>query len=67
MAVSRVGYAGQRYEVRYIEASTGQERVFGWCNAEDGGSLLRSALLWPNVAMGENGKRQAWVIDLESK
>ena len=59
-----VGYAGQRYEIRYVDDQSGEEKVFGWCNAPDGGGMLRSALLWPAVRMGEDGKRLARVVDL---
>lgn len=60
-----VGYRGQRYEVRYIQSGTGEVKVMGWCSAADGGGLLRSALLWPEVEMGADGKRRAWVVDLQ--
>lgn len=57
------GDFGQRYEVRYIDSAGGEEKVMGWTEASNGGSLLRSALLWPNVRIGEDGKRMARVVD----
>lgn len=35
------GDQGQRYEVRYADGD-GKERVMGWTEAADGGSLVRS-------------------------
>lgn len=58
------GYRGQRYEVRYIQAGTGHEKAMGWCSAADGGGLLRSAVIWPEVEGGADGKGRAWVVDL---
>lgn len=60
---ARVGYAGQRYEVRYIQAGTGVEKVIGWTTEADGGALMRMTARWPEVADGPEGKR-AWVVDL---
>lgn len=45
MSASGVGDRGQRYEVRYTDAATGEEKVMGWTDQADGGGLLRSALL----------------------
>lgn len=33
----RVGYKGQKYEIRFIDKETGKERVFGWQNESKGG------------------------------
>lgn len=41
----RVGYKGQKYEVRFKDES-GVERVFGWQN-EDSGGLASAARLHP--------------------
>ncbi len=50
------GDRGQRYEVRFFDAQTGAERVFGWTTHSDGGGLMRSAKVWPAA-------RDPWVID----
>lgn len=42
---ARVGYAGQRYEVRFDE--DGKERVAGWTDRPDGEPLVRSINLHP--------------------
>ena len=42
---NRVGYRGQRYEVRFTNED-GEEKVFGWQNERDGG-LEKSARLHP--------------------
>lgn len=44
------GDRGQRYEVRFFERATGRERVMGWTERSDGGSLLSSAKLWPSAS-----------------
>lgn len=43
----RVGDKGQRYEVRFFDRESGEERVMGWTNEADGGALMESAKLWP--------------------
>lgn len=62
-AQNSVGDRGQRYEVRYTYAETGEERVMGWTEKADGGGLLRSALQWPAVKERPDGTRIAWVVD----
>lgn len=52
------GDRGQRYEVRYT-GQDGRERVMGWCNAADGGGLLRSAQRWPEAKSSRVVDRQA--------
>lgn len=42
---NRVGYKGQRYEVRFLDEYS-MERVFGWQNQPKGG-LAQSAKLHP--------------------
>jgi len=42
----RVGYQGQKYEVRFTR--DGEEHVFGWQNEAEGG-LADSAKLMPGV------------------
>lgn len=41
----RVGYKGQKYEVRFTDKDTGKECVFGWQNESEGGlaNACRSA------------------------
>lgn len=51
---SRVGYRGQKYEVRFTDAD-GKECVFGWQNEAMGG-LAEAAVLhpgWTNVRIVE--------------
>jgi hypothetical protein len=50
------GDNGQRYEVRFYVRDTGEEKVMGWTNEPDGGSLLEAAKLWPHA-------RDPFVID----
>ena len=52
----QVGDRGQRYEVRFIEVESGKERIMGWTERSDGGTLLASAKLWPSA-------RDPWVVD----
>lgn len=42
----KVGYKGQKYEVRYTRAS--EEHVFGWQNDSTGG-LIAAACMMPGV------------------
>lgn len=58
-----IGDKGQRYEVRYTDAETGEEKVMGWTEQAGGGGLLRSALKWPAVKQRPDGSRIAWVVD----
>ena len=50
----RVGYRGQKYEVRFTDAD-GKDRVFGWQNEPEGGLANAAALHpgWTNVRIVE--------------
>jgi hypothetical protein len=41
---------GMKYRVEYQDAVTGEWKVMGWCNDEDGGVLVESARLWPRAS-----------------
>lgn len=41
-----VGYAGQRYEVRYTDGD-GKEKTAGWSEQADGGGIVRMINLHP--------------------
>ncbi len=56
MSYFNVGDKGQRYEVRYIEVSSGLDKTYGWTQEADGGVLLASAKLNPSA-------RDPYVVD----
>lgn len=42
-----VGDRRQRYEVRYVDADDGIEKVFGWTDETDGGAMVECINLHP--------------------
>ncbi len=59
MSGFNVGDKGQRYEVWYIEVTTGREKRFGWTNEADGGVLMESVKKWPAA-------RSPWIVDRQA-
>ena len=53
----RIGDKGLRYEIRYTDAETGEEKVFGWCDTWKGANQMRNGVLqWPRAT-------DAWIED----
>lgn len=65
MSHFQTGDKGQRYEVRYIEVTTGREKVFGWTTEADGGAMMEAIKKWPAARGGFVVDRQGRDMFLE--
>lgn len=53
------GDRGQRYEILYIERESGEEKVFGWIQTEDGAKRMVDAVKhWPSASDARYRDRQ---------